>query len=353
MGGLVMRKSKKLFIGVLSIVMLLTVLTACSRTEVSRPAENEIQTPDIDPQLQRALESRSQQIESVVDRLAVMSMMHFNEDGSVAGDLDLASLLRAEIVVIGEFINESQSSFAEHSEVQRITAPHSFNQLLVTEVLQGDVNVGDVLTVSKGYALDEHGILHTQTNFTPMNQGDRWIYSLSVWENAEEYFEALNNKSGLDVAARETIYITGFYQGRFPVPTKQLIELAEEIDGELKSAQQVIADWLKSNATPINDDEWGVNSNEVSYFLDYEGNMYRLTLSKDIEFTRLLNRTFKCVLELANDVNTTSAFGVYQPAATEFNLYLDGLEHFNIEPQNWQNPGQRFDARLIEMAQGR
>jgi hypothetical protein len=48
----------------------------------------------------------------------------------------------------------------------------------------------------------------------------------------------------------------------------------------------------------------------------------------------------------------TAALGVYNRNNFDFALYAEILDHFQIEAQDWVNPGRRFDARLIEMSGG-
>jgi hypothetical protein len=283
---------------ILLITALLT-LTACSAGEVSIPTESEPDTANTDPQLSAILQARAEQIK-VVSRQSPASSLVFDEDGNAVLHIDLPTLLKASLVVIGEFVGESVSGFAylEREGIGDIAVfPNAFNQIRVIEVLQGDVEIGEIITVRQEYAVDDDGFLLTKDNFTPMNQGDRWIFFLGHFQNAHEWFDAVGHELGIEIAQNESIYsiFTGsnFGEGKYPLPDAQLAKAAQEFISSISDSST------------------------------------RATVFEEIE---------------------TSALGVYSRRDFNFALYADILDHFEIETRDWVNPGRDFDARLVELA---
>lgn len=167
------------------------LLTACSTTE----------NAEIEP-ISEVTESLNEIIETL-DTLELTEIVHVHSDRIVFRTLE--RLLDPEwgegkqIVVIGEFIEEAKSEFIfkydEHFGKEIVRDVRSFNQLRITEVLQGDVQVGDIVTVVQRYAFEEgrfdngdgRNALVTFSGMTPMNKGDKWIYFLGYDETVDAY----------------------------------------------------------------------------------------------------------------------------------------------------------------------
>ena len=47
----------------------------------------------------------------------------------------------------------------------------------------------------------------------------------------------------------------------------------------------------------------------------------------------------------------TAELGVLERDSFNFELYVEVLEHFDIQAQDWTNPGRDFDAKLISLVQ--
>jgi hypothetical protein len=282
MGGVKMRiKTKKTIISCgLAIVL---SLTACSTTEVPKNDNEQI------------LEDEFAGITNVsINRFHGNSIMA-DRDGNIVHEIDFPFLLDSGLVVIGEFVGESHGGF-RHKYVEELGEysggfPWSFNQLRIIEVLQGDIEVGEIITVSGKYVINrERGSLSIfDCDLTPMRKGDRWIFFIGLFENAVEYFEVLEHEVGLEIAKNGPIYGgNGVY--RYPLPT---LEIAQSME---------------------------------------RSSLGSLRQTDEIE---------------------TSALGVFTRNEFDFEIYAQVLEHFQIEPQDWVNPGRAFDARLIEIVENR
>ena len=270
---------KLIIIGILTTALL---LTACTSSEVSPGSrQGDYENNDKKTEINRIV------------KLHVNSELVDDETGEIITDIDLARLLKSDIVVIGEFIENDRGGFT-HEQF-----PFSFNKLLIKEVLKGDIKTDKIITVVQEYAVDEHGGLITTGNFTPMNKGDRWIYFLSKFDNAIEYFDGLGYETGLEISKNEQLYI-GWEQtphGRYPIPDNKILQTMREI-------------------IPI------VSEREK------RGEVNRI--AEKIE---------------------TSALGILNRSEFDFGLYAEILDHFKIEAQDWVNPGRHFDAKLVELAE--
>ena len=148
---------KKLII--ISILATAMLLTACASNEVSSGS--------------RILEHEYSGIEinNVVKR-HVDSIYINRETGELLTAFDLDTLLKSDIIVIGEFIEEVGSGFSYeyYEEIDEISRffPCTFNRLLITEVLKGDIRAGETIIVTQSYAVDEYGGLVTMSELTPI-----------------------------------------------------------------------------------------------------------------------------------------------------------------------------------------
>jgi hypothetical protein len=282
MGALKMKTKKTIMSGILSVVLF---LTACSNTEVQQNRnERELQEEFFNSELSK--------IKSVT-RLHSSHVLANEQGESIV--MGFSELLKSEIIVIGEFIEVARCGFSQRnceiSGTPRKEFPWAFNKLLITEVLHGDIEVGEIITVAERYAFDEeHGSIITfDSDLTPMNKGDRWIFLIGLWGNLDEYFEALEHELGIEMVKNGPIY-GNFGVYRYPVPTPEIAQSMERSSsGSLRRTDEI----------------------EIS------------------------------------------ALGVFTRNEFDFEIYAQVIEHFQIEPQDWVNPGRAFDARLIEIAENR
>jgi hypothetical protein len=236
------------------------------------------------------------------------------------------SLINADLIVIGEFTERAEEffeySYDDYFEKDIVRGAESFNQLRVTHVLKGDIRVGEVVTVAQAYAYEaERGVLITFSGLTPMHKGDRWIYFLEYDENTQAY------KSSGDSC------------GRFPVPTEQILQVVEE----LRLGLDAIEKWL-SNKTPIKENEEYTDGGW--YVSDRSGNYYRVSQEEAIKFDSFLTKAGEAAVGIDRSV-----YGRLAPDSFNYVIYSEILDYFNIEAQDWVNPGKDFDERLIELVE--
>jgi hypothetical protein len=208
-------------------------------------------------------------------------------------------------------------------------------------VLQGDVQVGDIVTVVQRYAFEEgrfdngdgRNALVTFSGMTPMNKGDKWIYFLGYDETVDAY------------------WTRGDSAGRYPVPNEEIMEIAEEIMANLSDEKKWLESLGESSHRPI-DKIGDVRDDEVVVPCGV-GNLYAVSTQRSselYEFSRIRQ-------EIANKLDDHSFRGVLTLGNNKSNLdiYAQILDHFQIEARNWVNPGRSFDAALIELyaSQGR
>ena len=113
-------------------------------------------------------------------------------EGNRLNFFDLESLeSHSEIVVVGTFVEDSTQEltyqYEEFFGKEILAFVDSFNNIEVTRVLKGDVNVGDTLTICQNYAVVEDRFV-TYSALTPMMKGDTWIFFLGSSDNGEYYF---------------------------------------------------------------------------------------------------------------------------------------------------------------------
>ena len=113
-------------------------------------------------------------------------------EGNRLNFFDLESLeSHSEIVVVGTFVEDSTQEltyqYEEFFGKEILAFVDSFNNIEVTKVFKGDVNVGDTLTICQNYAVVEDRFV-TYSALTPMMKGDTWIFFLGSSDNGEYYF---------------------------------------------------------------------------------------------------------------------------------------------------------------------
>jgi hypothetical protein len=174
-----------------------------------------------------------------------------------------------QLIVVGEFVEETEANFRMwfNDALQKDTPffADAFNKIRITEVLQGDAEVGDIIPIVQRYAFNRaQGELVTWDELTPMNKGDQWIMFLLYDSYVGAYEPA------------------GFSDGRYPLPTPAITE-------------------------------------------------------------SLSSRAFAQI--------ETADLGVLNRSDFNFDLYAEILDHFDIAPRDWVNPGRASDAKLIEIVQ--
>jgi hypothetical protein len=204
-------------------------------------------------------------------------MILLDEYGNVS-NFDLQLLLGSDLVVIGEFVEDCYSRhsyFYSPSHGREIVRDAlSFNQLQIIDVLQGEAQVGDVITVAQYYYVDDEGTFVSFDGLTPMRKGDRWIYFLSNLSETAESIEFLGQFNDVEPTDYlDTYFVTGYRNARFPVP---------------------------STERPMRSSE-------------------------------------------------PATFGMFNREDFPSGLHNEILNHFQIEAQDWLNPGQELDVRLIDI----
>lgn len=103
----------------------------------------------------------------------------------------------SDVIVIGTFTDEArQEEKYHHGILMNII---SFNAIEVSQVLQGDVKVGDTLTVAQEYGVVDNRLI-AFSEMTPMMKGDTWIFFLSESDGEDTFY-----------------WCTGDSDGRYPV----------------------------------------------------------------------------------------------------------------------------------------
>jgi hypothetical protein len=369
-----MKVTKKLFSGVLSTALILAVLTACSSTEGSSPqTEREANTEvfdrsvplpllradpqhKADRQLERMFQRNLERITNVSNSTALADLIHYDENGRQEKQvIDLARMLRSELVIIGEFVEETQESQGLNTNPLAIR-PGSFGRLRVTDVFQGDVKVGDEITIYAPYALNtETGVLQTWCDVMPMNKGDRWLYFLRNFENAFDFFEEIENKTGMEIAEKEPVYqVARANSSRFPVPTEQVVEVVSEVRRELAFFQNHKMEILERAGTRVeNSVAEECEDSRYTYVREWENGseqpptVYRVTHKEAGEISRFWYDNSERLTNFYMDAETSAALGRYSSATFEFDLYAEILEHFQIKTvEQWQKPRTTFQHEV-------
>ena len=193
-------KSKLIICGVLIIAIL---LTACSGTDVQPSTEAQ---PSDDIQESEALEIGGVEITGISTRYERNCKLPYSSLEQLL-DPDWG----VELIVIGEFIEDAETEimymYDDYFEKDIMYYGAASNKLQIKEMLKGDKKVGEIITVGQSYAIDEEtGELFSFCESTPMHKGDRWIYFLGHFSNAEEYYKAINHKMGMEIAKSERIF---------------------------------------------------------------------------------------------------------------------------------------------------
>jgi hypothetical protein len=184
-----------------------------------------------------------------------------------------------------------------------------------------DVKVGDIITMAQwGAYCFEYGrsAYVAYDDMTPMNKGDRWIYFLDYYDDPEGYFKNINHEYGIRAMANDeksrVFYSKGYYDGRWPIPDNELMQIMDEF-----------------NELPV---EVNRHYHNISQENRENGNAF-YRFSRDAH-SRIDN----------------SALGVLNKYDFNFALYSEILEHFDIQAQDWVNPGRSRDAKLMGLISG-
>lgn len=85
----------------------------------------------------------------------------------------------SELIVTGEFINNSKTCYLLDSSGYKKNGTHGYSScpVKVTRVLAGDAQVGDVINVLQNEWYS-NGKFYTLSRLTPMQMGDEWLFCL-------------------------------------------------------------------------------------------------------------------------------------------------------------------------------
>lgn len=118
----------------------------------------------------------------------------------------------SDVIVIGTFTDEARQEEKYHNDDRFgkdvLIDVISFNTIEVSKVLQGDVKVGDTLTVAQEYGVVDNRLI-TFSEMTPMMKGDTWIFFLLQNEGDDTFY-----------------WCTGDSDGRYPVKACEYARIA-------------------------------------------------------------------------------------------------------------------------------
>jgi hypothetical protein len=208
------------------------------------------------------------------------------------------------IVVIGELIEETQASHRYNAEVDDYSYAEAYNKLRIIEVLEGNARTGDTIRIAQAYAFqdakqwtgnDGDVILVTYDDMTPMHKGDRWIYFL--------VFDTHFN-----------VYVpVGWSDGRYPIPNREIMQVMDEFP---RGATDFLNKSGKENWT----ENWKILNDAQKKAVD----------EIDIASLGVLRWW---------DWERGDGFN--------FPVYAEVLDYFDIEAQDWVNPGRSYDFKLL------
>ncbi|MCL2071527.1 MAG: hypothetical protein FWH07_04740 [Oscillospiraceae bacterium] len=248
-------------------------------------------------------------------------------------------------VLIGEFIEDTEREFSyrycEYFKKDIQVGSYTHSKLLVTEVFKGDVKPGDIITVAQGYRfIGERNALSSSSELTPMNTGDRWIHLGGFGEDG--------------------MFYNAPKRGRFPIPSKEILRIVEEytrnIDEAIKSAlgnsmgitQDELWEMGKTGQAP----ELGTPNKDGEYiYINDDSVVYRYESHEDwdkhVEEVAAIWKDWK--VRGGFDNIDTLTLGRLEREDFNFWVYVQILNYFQIEAENWVNPGRESDAKLAEM----
>ena len=238
-----------------------------------------------------------------VNEAEIADVIIVHGDRLVFPTLELLLEWGTDLVVIGEFTEETDTkfdySYDERFNMEVVVDAFAHNQMRIVEVLNGDIEVGKYITMFQRYSFeerDEGTVLISFGELTPMNKGDRWIYFLKHEDTAGQF-------SGM--------YYSNY---RFPVPNPEMID-------------------VKSELIPLN--------KKMGEFMGRELNEEEMAELEPllVKWDNITGRV------------DTSSLGMFNRNGFNFGLYAEIIEHFQIEAQDWVNPGRAFDARLVELVE--
>ena len=176
----------------LSIIMLLVFVTACeNKTDEDTKKTSAEETTTTEEEL---LPEYNIPEPEMLTFYSVDEMIEWNDICGVETNL-----------VVGEFVTDDLPLGDVQGGVETdFFSGESKCQFKITRVLEGDLQVGETITIVQKYYYEdtEHGgkELHNNSYIRPMKKGDKWVYFLTYYEDYLGY--------------RTTFTI----QGRFPVP---------------------------------------------------------------------------------------------------------------------------------------
>lgn len=105
----------------------------------------------------------------------------------------------SEIAVVGRFTGDAEQNityeYSAYFEKDIVTDVVSYNNIEVTRVLFGDVNVGDNLKIGQYYGVTD-GQLISFDELTPMQNGDEWVFFLRYEPEIEDSYWCCGDSDG-------------------------------------------------------------------------------------------------------------------------------------------------------------
>lgn len=266
---------KQRFLIMSCIMIMAMVLAACSRQEASQETDLEV-------------------VQVQGDRVVYRTLPEL--------------IAASDLVVIGEYARQTEQELTyEYSDLFQkdiLVDTLSANEISVLKVLKGNVQIGDILTISQRYSiLEAENQVVTFSDMTPMNQGDRWIFFLIYDELGDTY------------------WCTGDCDGRYPLPDEEITELCQEAMAIMKARDSLLAGQEKISA--VQAEEKLENGDYVYTGLD--GTNYSLS-KQGAEAVRSLVLDFQEI----KDQLDGETFGVYDQSLVNLQLYCDILNTYDL-----------------------
>jgi hypothetical protein len=315
---------KKLVPTIAVIVTISIIFTACSGT---LPEQKDI---DSLPVLTIELTDIKDVVVVQSSRTTYPRLLHLLEPADWGGEeLDKS----ADLVIIGEFIDDTRFEQGAQrprnpnnpDEIFEGVSTMAYNRMEIIEVLQGNASVGDIITVAQRYSFentDEHGEFFSRDGLTPMHKGDRWLYFL-IYNEDNNYYES-----------------AGMTDGRHPLPTAEIITIAEEFNSAFSAREQ----WLTTGDKLIVDENdsfadgwWYIPDKDLT-------TVYKLTFDQNEQYHEFLAEVNEKLREIE-----LCYFGIIDREHFYFPLYAEIIEHFSLTATDWTNSGRTYDRELIKL----
>lgn len=88
--------------------------------------------------------------------------------------------------VIGDMVSDNSYMYSAYFGKEILTFPRSYTTIKVKQVLMGDVNIGDELSIEQLCGIDD-GVLYSISDLTPLVKGDEWVFFLCGGRESNVY----------------------------------------------------------------------------------------------------------------------------------------------------------------------